>query len=396
MVSSTRSPRGIRQQGVGARKSIVVLSCEFVGKPSGHDDRHMTLRLLYLILCQALRWLALLARSSAAKDAELLMLRHEVAVLRRQVARPRVNWADRTLLAGLARLLPRPSWNGLFVRPETLLRWHRDLVRRHWSYPHRRGRPAVAAELRSLVLRLARENTTWGYRRIHGELCRLGYKDRIGASTVWTILHRAGVDPAPARSAVSWRQLLRAQANGVLAVDFFTVDTVLLRRLYVLFALEVASRRVHVLGVTVHPVGEWVTQQARNLLMGLEDRVGQFRFLVRDRDTKFTAGFDAVLAAEGVRLLRTPVRAPRANAYAERWVGTIRRELLDRMLILGCWQLRSVLAEYVDHYNGHRPHRALGQTPPLEPDGPAVLASAGRVIRRDRLGGLIHEYAQAA
>jgi hypothetical protein len=183
----------------------------------------MTLRLLYLLFCQVLRWLVLLARSSAAKDAELLMLRHEVAVLRRQVTRPRVDWADRAVLAGLARLLPRPSWRGLLVRPETLLRWHRDLVRRRWSHPHRRGRPAVTAELRGLVLRLARENPTWGYRRIHGELCRLG--SRLGASTVWAILHRAGIDPAPTRSAVSWRQFLRAQAKGMLAMDFFTVDT---------------------------------------------------------------------------------------------------------------------------------------------------------------------------
>jgi hypothetical protein len=258
----------------------------------------MTLRLLYLLFCQALRWLALLARSSAAKDAELLVLRHEVAVLRRQVARPRLDWADRALLAGLARLLPRPSWRGLFVRPETL-RWHHDLVRRRWTYPHRRGRPAVAAELRTLVLRLARENPTWGYRRTHGELCRLGHKGRIGASTVWTILHRASVDPAPKRSAASWRRFLRAQANGAPAIDFFTVDTVFLQPLCVLFVLEVASRRVHVLGVTAHPGGGWVTQQARNLLMGLEERAGQFRFLVRDRDTKFTAAFDAVSPLRG-------------------------------------------------------------------------------------------------
>jgi putative transposase len=203
----------------------------------------MTLRLRYLLFCQALRWLVLLARSSAAKDAELLVLRHEVAVLRRQVARPRLDWADRALLAGLARLLPRPNRRGLFVRPETLLRWHHDLVRRRWTYPHRRGRPAVAAELRTLVLRLARENPTWGYRRTHGELCRLGDKGRIGASTAWTIRHRASVDPAPKRSAASWRQFLRAQANGVLAIDLFTVDTVLLHRLSVLFVLEVASRR---------------------------------------------------------------------------------------------------------------------------------------------------------
>jgi putative transposase len=356
----------------------------------------MTLRLLYLLFCQVLRWLVLLARSSAAKDVELLMLRHEVAVLRRQVTRPRLDWADRAVLAGLARLLPRPRWHRLFVRPETLLRWHQDLVRRRWSYPHRRGRPAVPAELRTLVLRLARENPTWGYRRIHGELCRLGYKGRIGASTVWDILHRAGVQPAPKRSALTWRQFLHAQAKSVLAVDFFTVDTVLLRRLYVLFVLEVGTRRVHVLGVTPHSVGDWVTQQARNLLMGLEDHVGQFWFLVRDRDAKFTAAFDAVFAAAGIRVLRTPVRAPRANAYAERWVGTVRREVLDRMPIFGCWQLVSVLAEYADHYNGHRPHRALGQAPPLGSTEPPVIPLAGKVTRRDRLDGLIHEYSEVA
>jgi putative transposase len=266
----------------------------------------MTLRLTYLLFCQVLRWLALLARSSAAKDAELLVLRHEVAVLHRQVARPRVDRADRAILAGLVRLLPRPAWRGLFVQPATLLRWHRDLVRRRWTYPHQRGRPSVAAELRALVLRLARENPTWGYRRIHGELCRLGYKDRIGASTVWTILRHAGVAPAPKRSALTWRQFLRAQAKGVLAVDFFTVDTVFLERLYVLFVIEVATRRVHVLGVTPHPVGVWVAQQARNLLMEIQDGVGWFRFLLRDRDTKFTAGFDAVFALRGSRCWSRP------------------------------------------------------------------------------------------
>ena len=263
------------------------------------------------------------------------------------------------------------------------------------TYPRRPGRPRISAEIRALAVRLARENPTWGYRRIHGELCRLGYQDRIGASTVWAILHGAGIDPAPTRSAVSWRQFLRAQAKSVLAVDFFTVDTVMLQRLYVLFVLEVATRRVHLLGVTSHPVGDWVTQQARNLLMELRDRVGRFRFLLRDRDTKFTAAFDAVFVAEGLRVLRTPVRAPRANAYTERW-GTVRREALDRMLILGCRQLRAVLAEYADHYNGHRPHRALGQAPPLGPGEPVVLAPAGRIVRRDRLGGLIHEYTQVA
>jgi hypothetical protein len=347
----------------------------------------MTLRLLYLLFCQVLRWLALLARSSAAKDAELLMLRHEVAVLRRRVTRPPVNWADRAVLASLARLLPRPNWHGLFVQPETLLRWHRYLIRRRWSYPHRRGRPSTSPEIRALVLRLARENPTWGDRRIHGELSRLGYK--LGASTIWTILRGAGVDPAPTRSASTWRQFLRTQAKGVLATDFFTVDTVLLRRLYVLFVIEVATRRVHVLGVTAQPAGVWVTQQARNLLLAFGDRAGQFRFLIRDRDTKFTAAFDTVFAAEGIQVLRTPVQAPRANAFAKRWVGTVRREALDRMLLVSRWQLRAVLAEYVAHYNGHRPHRALGQAPPLGSSPPSRPSADGRVVRHDRLGGLI-------
>jgi putative transposase len=308
----------------------------------------MALRLLYLIFCKALGWLVLLTRRSATKNAELLVLRHQVAVLRQQVARPRFDWADRAVLAGLSRMLPRSVWHGLFVQPATLLRWHRDLVRRRWTYPHRRGRPTVAAEIQSLVLRLARENSTWGYRRIHGELCRLGY--RIGASTVWTILRRAGVAPAPKRSALTWRQFLRAQATGVLAVDFFTVDTVFFKRLYVLFVVEVATRQVHVLGVTPHPVGAWVAQQARNLLIEVGDRIGRFRFLVRDRDAKFTTAFDAVFAAEGLKVLRTPGRAPRANAYAERWVGTVRVSCLtgwsssDAGSCGRCWPSTPIIA----------------------------------------------------
>jgi transposase InsO family protein len=225
-----------------------------------------------------------------------------------------------------------------------------------------------------------------GYRRIQGELHRLGH--RVGASTVWAILNRAGIDPAPKRSAVTWRQFLRAQAQGVLAVEFFTVDTVLLRRLYVLFAIEVGSRRVHVLGVTAHPVGEWVAQQARNLLMDLGERAGRFRFLLRDRDTKFTAVFDAVFAAAGIKVLTTPLRAPRANAYAERWVGTVRRELLDRILVFGRRHVETVLAEYVHHYNRHRPHRSLGQAPPRGPVRPPVaIAGDWDTVLAEVIGG---------
>jgi putative transposase len=241
---------------------------------------------------------------------------------------------------------------------------------------------------------MAAENPTWGYRRVQGELAQLGY--RVAPSTVWLLLKGAGIDPAPRREGQTWRQFLSAQAQSLLACDFFHVDTVLLRRLYVLFVMEIASRRVHILGVTANPTGGWVTQQARNLFMELTDRVGQFRFLIRDRDSKFTDSFDVVFGSEGIRILRTPVRAPPANAFAERWVGTVRRELLDRMLVVGQRQLETVLADYVAHYNEHRPHRALGQASPLGAVPPSAPGANMRVVRLDRLGGLVHEYAQAA
>jgi putative transposase len=241
---------------------------------------------------------------------------------------------------------------------------------------------------------LAVENSSWGYRRIHGELAGLGY--RIAASTVWSILKRAGIHPAPRRDGPSWRQFLRVQARGILATDFFCVDTLLLQRLYVLFVVEHATRRVHVLGVTAHPSGVWVAQQARNFLMDLGDCAAQFRLLIRDRDSKFTSVFDAVFASESIRILRTPVRSPRANAIVERWVGTVRRELLDRILIVNRRHLTAVLAEYVAHFNHHRPHRALSQAAPLRSLPPPASPSQVRLRRRDLLGGLIHEYAQVA
>jgi putative transposase len=356
----------------------------------------VAVRLLYLILRQVMAWFGLLARNSRSKNAEILVLRHEVAVLRRQVRRPRLSWADRAVFAALTRLLNQAAHLQRIVTPATVLRWHRDLVTRRWTQPRRRrtGGRCTAPELRRLVLRLASENSTWGYRRIHGELAGLGY--RLAPSTVWLILKRAGINPAPRREGPSWREFLRAQAHGILATDFFCVDTVLLHRLYVLFVVEHATRRVHLLGITANPTGAWVAQQARNLLMDLGDRAAQFRFLIRDRDSKFTDVFDAVFASDAIRILRTPVRAPRANAIAERWIGTVRRELLDRMLILNRRQLEAVLAEYVTHFNTHRPHRTLNQAAPLQPIPPPASPSQPRIRRRDRLGGLIHEYSQVA
>jgi putative transposase len=295
----------------------------------------------------------LLARSDRAKDAELLILRHQVAVLQRQVKTPRLAWADRAVLA---QLLPkrRLCQLRLIVFARTLLRWHAALVRRRWAYPRRApGRPRTAQTTRALVLETARDNPGWGYRRIHGELTGLGCK--LAPSTVWQILKDAGIGPAPRRAGPTWRMFLAGQAKTILAVDFFYVDTVFLRRLYVLFFIEHGTRRVHLAGISARPTGEWVTQQARNLLMKFGDHADGLKFLIRDRDAKFTAAFDAVFTAAGVRIIKTPVLAPRANAIAERWVGSARRECLDRMLVAGARHLRLALGEYADHYNGHRP-----------------------------------------
>jgi putative transposase len=355
----------------------------------------VSLRFLYLIFGQVLGLVVLSCRSSAAKDVELLVLRHEVAVLRRTNPRPRLDWADRAVLAALVRWLPRELRAHRLVTPDTILGWHRRLVRRRWTYPHRTGRPPIDDVLAALVVRMARENPRWGYQRLQGELLKLGY--RVGASTIRRILQRHRIPPAPVRHTdTSWRRFLRAQGASMLAVDFFHVDWALtLRRLYVLFVLDVGDRSLHVLGVTAHPDGPWTTQQARNLLMDLGEHAARFRFLVRDRAGQFTASFDAVLAGAGIEVVKIPPRCPRANCFAERLVLTVRTEVTDRMLIFGEQHLRRVLAVYASHYNARRPHRALRLRPP-RPTSPVPEPVHGRIRRRPILGGLLNDYETAA
>jgi transposase InsO family protein len=354
---------------------------------------------LYIVVCRLLELIVLVGRRDRAKELEILVLRHELSILRRQAGQPRFEAHDRVLLAAFSRMLPRRSWNAFLVRPETLLHWHRRLVARRWTYPQRRpGRPPISTEVRELILCLARENPGWGYQRIVGELRKLGVG--VSATSVRNILASANVPPAPRRDLQSWRSFLRAHGASILACDFFTVDTVWLRRLHVLVFLSIGSRRVEYFACTIKPDTEWMLQQARNLLMELDDRGRQVRFLIHDRDAKFPRAFDALLATEDIKIIRTPVRAPNANAHMERWVGSVRRECLDRLLIVGRRQLEHVLRVYVKHYNRQRPHRALDLKPPDTSPPSSVTAGSQpqdlHVHRRDLLGGLIHEYELAA
>ena len=300
----------------------------------------------------------------------MLVLRHENQVLRRQIT-GRLRWdhADRIWLTALSRLVNRRRWSQTF--PVTILRWHRNLVARKWDYTDRRrpGRPSAGTSVKALIIRMAWENPAWGHRRIQGELARLGYA--IAASTVWEILHAAGIGPAPRRAGPAWREFLTAQAHAIIACDFLVVETVLLRRLYVLVFIKHGTRRLHLAGVSAHPTGAWVVQQARNLAMDLGDRLGPMRFLIHDRDPLFSAAFREVFRAEGLRITTTLPKTPRMNVICERVIGTLRHELLDRTLILGERHLALVLREYVIHYDGHRPHQSRLQRPPRHRNSPS-------------------------
>jgi putative transposase len=354
---------------------------------------------VYVVACRLFALVLLLARSDRSKELELLVLRHELSILRRQARRPPLTESDRLILTVLSRVMRRRSWQAFLFTPETLLRWHRRIVARRWTYPHRRpGRPPLDQEVRQLILRLARENSHWGYVRIVGELRKLGIT--VSATLVRNVLARAGIPPAPARAASSWRSFLREHGDTILACDLFTVDTVWLRRLYVLFFVSIGTRRVEYVACTSKPDTAWMSQQARNLLMDLGDRSQRPRFLIHDRDSKFSRAFDSIFSSEGIETIRTPIQAPNANAHAERWVGSVRRECLDRLLIFGRRQLEHVLRVYIRHFNQHRPHRALDLRPPdrgggTDPPPTAILYTA-HVRRRDLLGGLLHEYEAAA
>ena len=284
----------------------------------------------------------------------------------------------------------------LLVQPATILGWHRALVHHRWAAFGRRrgpGRPKLPTECRELVLRLASENPLWGYERIRGELLKLGL--RISSTSIRNLLRRHRVLPAPRRAGLTWRRFLQAHGRAILACDYCTVDTVFLKRLYVLFFLELASRRILFTACSDHVRGAWAAQQARNLAWQLQEAEVKPRFLIHDRDANFPAGFDAVFLAEGLEVIRTPVRAPNANARCKRWISSVRGECLDWLLILNRQHLEAVLADYVEHYNGHRPHRSLGLRPPRGPTAiPAVIG--GEVVRRTRLHGLINEYSRQA
>jgi len=339
--------------------------------------------------------------SHLEKDLEILVLRQQLSILQRKLNHPiRANRVEKMTLAVLTTKSMRISHRSAnqlrdiirIFQPETILRWHRELVRRKWTYPNKNkgGRPSMSKELESVLLRLARENPRWGYGKIHGELVKLSFK--VSQPTIRNILNRHGIQPAQVRNgSIGWRHLMAHYKEQILACDFFTVETIWLQTFYVLFFIELGSRRVHFAGITTNPDQRWVTQQARQLVWELSDRENPLRFLIHDNDGSFCRAFDAVFESEGLHVINTPVRAPNANAYAERWVRTAREECLDHILAINAAHLRRVLIEFVQYYNASRPHQSLDQQTPI----PYAVPSGGTIQCRKVLGGIIHDYYRA-
>jgi len=331
----------------------------------------------------------------------VLVLRHQLDVLSRQIPRPRYAERDRAVLAALSRLVPRARWPQAFlVTPTTLLRWHHRFVNGIiYRSEHRPGRPSTEPHLETLVCRLANENPSWGYRRIHGELTELGYTT-IGATTVWDILKRNGISPAPRNKESTWAEFLRQQAAGIVSCDFFTVPTITMRHLHVLVFIHHATRQILHIAVTDLPTARFTTNAAKGLLMRLDDMGATIKFVIRDRGGHYAPDlFDHVFTTSDVRVIPTPLRSPKANSICERVIGTLRRECTDHFLILGTGHLHRILGEYVDHYNQHRYHRTLQEPPCGRPeDHPVRDPRAGPIdiSRRQVLGGLINEYRAAA
>jgi putative transposase len=360
----------------------------------------------WIILAQLFSTLISMVRlgrmSDNEKDLEILILRHQLDILERKQKRlVRPNRAEKlflaVLIARLQQATKRPAGQLRDVirifQPETVLRWHRQLVRRKWTFKRKAkgGRPRICQELEVLIVRLARENGRWGYGKIEGELLKLGFT--VSASTVRNVLNCHDILPAPVRhGSIGWRHLMRHYRQQLLACDFFTVETIWLQTLYVLFFIELDTRRVHLAGVTAHPNGRWVTQQARQMAWTLEEQGDDRRFLIHDNDSKFTAPFDTVFQSEGLRVIHAPFRAPNANAFAERWVRSVREECLDHILVLNQTHLRAVLNSFIDYYNTARPHQGLAQQLPI-PRHPTC--ADGSVLRRNVLGGIIGDYYRA-
>ena len=345
-----------------------------------------------------LEWVRLGRRSEPEKDLEILLLRHQLAILeRKQTKAVRASRADKLILAVLAIKLKNRTRRTIkelrevirIIQPETVLNWHRELVRRKWTQraSKHQGRPQTPMVIEELVLRLASEND-WGNGKIQGELLKLGHK--LSEETIANILKRHGIPPLPERSSsLSWQKLMSHYKHQLLACDFFTVETLFLQTIYVLFFIEIGSRRVHFAGCTSHPKSEWVTQQARQLMWDLEDVEPSMRFLIRDRDTKFTDSFDTVFRSEGIDVIYTPIRAPNANTYAERWIRSVREECLDKLLIINQAHLQRVMREFIRYHNTARPHQGICQQIPIPK---SIPDTTGPLRCRHVLGGIIHDY----